>query len=234
MFVYIWKTPEGVPFYVGMGSTIARANPKGYKSRNRFCRAEVLRVGIDSIVVELHSTPDEATAKVKEQELIAFFGTVRSRTGTLTNISKGGERHETTEVTKLTLKALWATPAFREKVLAARVGQKRNLPKSSKESLRTSLASNAAMKPWSERNGKDADFDAKRIAGIKAAQPSRAAKMSDPVALAQRKARLTATLNSPEHKARRAAQNTPEYRAEASRRAKERWAKRKATTLAPT
>lgn len=85
------------------------------------------------------------------------------------------------------------------------------------------------MKGWGERNGKDADFDAKRIEGIRAAQPKRAEKMRDPVALAQRKARLSATLNSPEHKARRAAQNTPEYRAAASARKKNTGQRRKLT-----
>ena len=83
------------------------------------------------------------------------------------------------------------------------------------------------MQGWAERNGIDADFDAKRIAGIKAAQPKRAEKMRDPVALAQRKERLKATLNSPEYKAKRAIWDTPEYRKKLSENKKAYWAKQK-------
>jgi hypothetical protein len=95
--------------------------------------------------------------------------------------------------------------------------------------LRDNLANNEAMKSWGERNGKDPEFDAKRIAGIRAAQDRRREKMSDPVALAQRKERLRATLNSPEYKAKRAAFDTPEYRAKMSAARKAYWEKRKAS-----
>lgn len=231
MFVYLWKDPTGTPFYVGMGSHIARANPKSFRSRNRFCRAEVLRIGIDNIVVEIHSVPNEVDAKEKEQEFIEKFGTRAAKTGNLTNLSRGGEYHETTKETKKTLTEIWKDPEARAKYINPRIGLKRNLPESTKESLRSSLLANPEMKGWGERNGKDAEFDVKRIEGIRAAQPKRAEKMRDPVALAQRKARLTATLNSPEHKARRAAQNTPEYRAAMSARKKEYWAKKRLASV---
>jgi len=89
---------------------------------------------------------------------------------------------------------------------------------------------NPAMKSWGERNGKDSAFDIKRVAGIKAAQPERLAKMADPDALAQRKARLKATLNSEEYKAKRAQWDTPEYRKKLSDNKKAYWAGKKANT----
>ena len=125
------------------------------------------------------------------------------------------------------LKANWEDPAFKEKIIAARTGLKRDLPESTKENLRVNLKNNPAMQGWSKRNGIDAEFDAKRIAGIQAAQPKRAEKMRDPVALAQRKERLKATLNSPEYKAKRALWDTPEYRKKLSDNKKQYWANKK-------
>jgi hypothetical protein len=86
------------------------------------------------------------------------------------------------------------------------------------------------MKSWGERNGKDPEFDAKRIAGIRAAQGRRREKMSDPEALAKRKERLKATLNSEAYKAKRAQRDTPEYRAKLSAAKRAYWEKRKSNS----
>ena len=228
MYVYVWKTPNGIPFYVGMGKNVRRPNPKSLGHRNAACKQIVQELGADNVIIELHTVQDVTAAQLLEQSLIAKYGQVSNGTGTLTNRSKGGEFHETKLETKQKLKALWDAPEHREKTVTSRVGLTRNLPESTKEILRTNLANNPAMKGWSERNG-DPEFDAKRIAGIKAAQPKRAEKMRDPEALAQRKARLKATMNSPEYKAKRALQNTPEYRAKQSAAKKEYWAKRKSS-----
>jgi hypothetical protein len=125
------------------------------------------------------------------------------------------------------LKAIWQDEAYRTAQIASHTGRKRVLQESTKETLRKNLAANPAMKDWSERNGKDAEFDAKRIAGIRAAQPKRAEKMTDPVALAQRKARLSATLNSPEYKAKRALWDTPEHRQKLSSAKRAYWEQKK-------
>ena len=53
--------------------------------------------------------------------------------------------------------------------------------------------------------------------------------MRDPEALAQRKARLKATLNSEEYKAKRAKWDTPEYREKLAAAKREYWAKKKAS-----
>ena len=227
MYVYVWKSKEGIPFYVGMSQNIRRPSPKSVGRRNKACALMVQDIGADNVIIELHTVPDATTAKLLEQSLIAQYGRLVNGSGTLTNISVGGEFHEVGDTTKTLLKALWDDPAHRAKTVTARAGKKRSLAETTKAALRQNLANNPAMKGWSERNGVDAEFDAKRIAGIKAAQPQRAEKMRDPVALAQRKERLKATMNSPEYKAKRAAFDTPEYRAKLSAAKKEYWAKKR-------
>lgn len=227
MFVYVWKDPEGVPFYVGMGQNLRRPNPKNLGHRNKTCALKVQELGADNVVIELHTVADVTAARALEQSLIAKHGRLFDGSGTLTNRSAGGEFHSATDVTKARLKSLWADDAHREKVVDAKLGKTRALQESTKELLRQNLAANPAMKGWGERNGVDAEFDAKRIAGIQAAQPKRAEKMRDPAALAQRKERLKATLNSPEYKAKRAMWDTPEYRAKLSENKKAYWATKK-------
>jgi hypothetical protein len=229
MYVYVWKTPDGIPFYVGMGKNVCRPSPKTIGHRNAACKKIVQELGADSVIIELHTVQDVTAAKLLEQSLIAKYGHVSKGTGTLTNKSKGGEFHETKPETKQKLKALWGNLEHREKIVASRLGRTRNLPESTKEVLRKNLENNPAMKGWSAFNGKDPEFDAKRIAGIKAAQPKRAEKMRDPEALAQRKARLKATLNSLEYKVKRALWDTPEHRAKQSAAKKVYWAKRKSS-----
>jgi hypothetical protein len=125
------------------------------------------------------------------------------------------------------IKAKWEDPEFRAARIEERTGVAKNFSEADLARRAKAVKENPAMKSWSERNGVDAEFDAKRIAGIKAAQPQRAEKMRDPVALAQRKERLKATMNSPEYKAKRAAFDTPEYRAKLSAAKKAYWDKKR-------
>ena len=226
MYVYIWKDPSGTPFYVGMGSTLGRSNPKAKHHRNKACLQKLAEIGADAVIVEIHTAANEDAAKSMEQMFIAKFKRLRDG-GTLTNISAGGEFHKTSDETKQKIIDLWKTEKYRSETIDPRIGKKRDLPKSTKEILRTNLANNKHMKSWGERNGKDPEFDAKRIAGIRAAQDKRRDKMSDPVALAQRKERLKATMASPEYAAKRAAFDTPEYRAKLAAAKKAYWDKRK-------
>lgn len=228
MFVYIWKDATGTPFYVGLGSTLGRANPKSKQHRNKGCLQKLKELGADAVIVEIRTVANEQAAKALERELISKYGRIRDG-GTLTNISGGGEFHLVAQHTREKLVALWQDKQHREKVISSRVGKPRILQESTKQVLRENLAANPDMKSWGERNGKDLDFDAKRIAGIRAAQGKRREKMSDPAALAQRKERLKATMNSPEFKAKRAQFDTPEYRAKLSAAKREYWAKRKAS-----
>ena len=227
MYVYVWKSKAGVPFYGGMSQNMRRPNPKSVGHRNKACALMVQAIGVDNVIIELHTVPDVTAAKLLEQSLIAQYGRLANGSGTLTNISAGGEFHKVEDTTKTLLKELWTDPVHRAKTITARLGEKRSLPETTKPALRQNLVKNPAMKGWAERNGIDPDFDAKRIAGIKAAQPQRAEKMRDPVALARRKERLKATMNSPEYKAKRAAFDTPEYRAKLSAAKKAYWDKKR-------
>jgi hypothetical protein len=125
------------------------------------------------------------------------------------------------------LKAIWQDPEYRSARVAERTGAVKNLSPELRKKMAEQVKRNPDMKPWGARNGKDPQFDAKRIAGIAASQPKRLAKMSDPDALAQRKARLKATMNSEEYKAKRAQWDTPEYREKLAAAKREYWAKRK-------
>lgn len=228
MYVYTWKKPDGTPFYVGMGNTSRRMNPKHRGHRNKACLATLDEIGADRVIVEVRYVENEDAAKTLEKELIALYGRLIDGTGTLTNIVNGGAFHASTQETSLKLRALWKDPDNRQAFIKARIGVKRKLAESTKQALRERVATNPAMKSWGERNGKDPEFDAKRIAGIRKAQDRRLAKMADPVALAQRKERLRATLNSESFKEKRKQWDTPEYRAKLSAAKAAYWAARRA------
>lgn len=277
MYVYIWKTPESVPFYVGFTKSRHRTNPRNAGGRNWLCRQKLAEVGADRVIIELRPVVSVEEGTTLECRLIEEIGRIQTGTGPLTNLTSGGDgphsptpehreilrqamlnpnhparspearakiskRMKSPDVQALFLgdanpakrpevrekiKAKWADPTFREQQSIARTGVPKNF--SEEELLRRAEAvrKNPEMKSWSERNGKDPDFDAKRIAGIRAAQDRRREKMSDPAALAQRKERLKATMNSEEYKAKRAQWDTPEYRAKLSATKKAYWERRK-------
>lgn len=127
------------------------------------------------------------------------------------------------------LKALWQDPEYRAARVAERTGATKNISPELRAKMSERTKNNPAMKSWGERNGKDPEFEAKRIAALAASQPRRLAKMADPKALAQRKARLKETMNSPEFKAKRAQWDTPEYRKKLSDSKKAYWASKKST-----
>lgn len=282
MFVYIWKSPDGTPFYVGCTNSARRANPQNSPKRNWLCTNKLNEVGREHVVVELRFVESIADAQILEQKLIEEYGRIQTGTGPLTNLMPGGEgvkpmseenrqkrreaflspdspirtpqaiakrnaaikrRMNSADIkeamqgdgnpskkpeVRAKLRAVWEDPEYRAQQLLKRVGVPHNISEDTREVLRNNLKNNPAMLGWGERNGKDPEFDAKRIEGIRAAQPKRREKMSDPEALAQRKARLKATLNSEEYKAKRALRDTPEYRAKLSAAKREYWAKKKA------
>jgi hypothetical protein len=131
--------------------------------------------------------------------------------------------------TRAKLKAKWADSEYRAAQTAARTGKPKNFSDEDRARRSVDLKANSHMKSWSERNGKDLEFEAKRLAGLQASLPRRLEKMSEPIALAQRKARLKETMNSEAYKAKRAQWDTPEYRAKLSASKREYWAKRKAS-----
>jgi hypothetical protein len=132
------------------------------------------------------------------------------------------------------LKAVWQDPEYRAERIAERTGSHPNFSQEVRVEMSKRLRSNPGMKGWGERNGKDPEFDAKRIAGIKAAQPKRLATMADPEAKARRVAALKATMNSAEFKANRTKWDTPEYRKKLSDNKKAYWAAKRMEKLIGT
>jgi hypothetical protein len=132
------------------------------------------------------------------------------------------------------IKAKWEDPEFRAARISERIGVAKNFSDETRLAHAERLKANPAMRGWGERNGLDDEFNTKRIAGIQAAQPKRAEKMRDPVALAQRKERLKATLNSPEYKAKRALWDTPELKQRQSDIRKAYWSAKKSVITLPS
>lgn len=279
MYIYIWKTPEGIPFYVGFTKNKRRTNPLNAGGRNWLCKQKLADIGATRVIIELRPVVSIEAGIELERQLIEEIGRIQTGTGPLTNLREGGEgTHVPTlehreklrqamlnpnhpvrspearakqkarmldpDVKALftgdanpakkpevreKIKAKWADPEYRAMMAARKIGKSIH-SEEEKQRLRERIAKIPEMKSWAERNGKDPEFDAKRIAGIRAAQDRRREKMSDPAALAQRKERLKATMNSPEFKAKRAEWDTPEYRLKLSIARKEYWAKRKTNT----
>ena len=277
MYVYIWKTPAGVPFYVGLTKSKRRCNPLNEGGRNWLCRQKLSEIDAAKVIVELRPVASVEEGAALERKLIAEIGRIQTGTGPLTNLREGGEgtqsptpehreklrqamlnpnhpsRSEAAKAKKqmrinspdvrekflgdansskrpevrAKLKAMWEDPAYKNARIAEMTGKPKNFSEEDLARRSAAVKANPLMKSWGERNGKDPEFDAKRIEGIKAAQPARAAKMADPAALAQRKERLKATMNSPEFKAKRALFDTPEYRKKLSDAKKKYWANKK-------
>lgn len=277
MYIYIWKTPEGVPFYVGFTKNKRRTNPLNAGGRNWLCKQKLAEVNAKRVIIELRPIMSVEEGIELERRLIEEIGRIQTGTGPLTNLREGGEgthvpTPEHREKLRLAMlnpnhpvrspearakqkarmldpdvkalftgdanpakrpevrekiKAKWSDPEYRAMMSAKRVGKQVH-SEEERQRRRERIVDIPGMKSWSERNGKDPEFDAKRIAGIRAAQDRRRDKMSDPAALAQRKERLKTTMNSPEFQAKRSEWDTPEYRAKLSAAKREYWAKRNA------
>lgn len=90
MYVYIWKTPEGQPFYVGLTKTLHRANPRNAGGRNWLCRQKLAEIGAEHVVVEFHTVPSIIEGRDLERKLITQYGRIQLGTGPLTNLQEGG------------------------------------------------------------------------------------------------------------------------------------------------
>ncbi len=94
MFVYVWKTTDGVPFYVGMTKARSRTFPRPQGGRNWLCKQKLEELGLDNVVLEVHTTADLAAAKKLESDLITQYGRLQTGTGPLTNLRTGGSGGE--------------------------------------------------------------------------------------------------------------------------------------------
>lgn len=90
-YVYTWKKPDGTPFYVGMGKTSKRWNPKTAFNRNPHCRRTVYLIGAENVLVDKIENLSKWEAAKLEMELIARYGRADLGLGPLTNLTDGGE-----------------------------------------------------------------------------------------------------------------------------------------------
>ena len=91
MFVYIWKTVESTPFYVGCTKFAGRTNPRNSGNRNWLCVQKINEVGYANIVVEIRHVDSLEEGRSLETQLIEEYGRISLGTGTLTNLRVGGE-----------------------------------------------------------------------------------------------------------------------------------------------
>lgn len=125
MYVYIWKTPEGQPFYVGLTKNIHRTNPRNAGGRNWLCRQKLAEVGVDQVIVEFHIVPSIIEGQELERKLITEYGRIQLGTGPLTNLQEGGNgTHGMSEAGKEALRQRMLDPTHPIRSTEARAKQR--------------------------------------------------------------------------------------------------------------
>ena len=91
-YVYIWFSPDWIPFYVGMGKTPTRWNPLRIKKkdRNPLAFAMVFKFGAKNVRVHRFTKLTWDDAQAMECSLISHFKR-QSNGGPLVNFTDGGE-----------------------------------------------------------------------------------------------------------------------------------------------
>ena len=90
-YVYIWKKPGNIPFYIGIGRTEKRWNPLYAKTRNPHCNRTVSQIGSTNVIVETINNLSKNTACRLEKTLIWYYGRNDLGNGPLTNMTDGGD-----------------------------------------------------------------------------------------------------------------------------------------------
>jgi hypothetical protein len=101
-YVYIYKYPDGTPYYVGKGSKKRYArhllDAKANRNQKSWC-VRVTKKIIDSdqepIIEKVFENLSNENALKIEKELIKRYGRRDNKTGILTNLSDGGESYPT-------------------------------------------------------------------------------------------------------------------------------------------
>lgn len=94
-FVYVYKTPDGVPFYVGKGSGKRHLDHIKEARNNNITQKQIyinniLNDGKYPIIEKIIENIDEELAFFVEEEYIAKYGRLDLGTGVLTNRTTGG------------------------------------------------------------------------------------------------------------------------------------------------
>lgn len=240
MYVYIWKTPNGQPFYVGLTKTLHRANPRNAGGRNWLCRQKLAEVGAEHVVVEFHTVPSIIEGQALERKLITEYGRIQLGTGPLTNLQEGGNgAHGMSEAGKEKLRARLKNPNDPVYSPEARAKQRARM-RDPDVRAKFSGTNNPAKKPEVREKLKakwqDPEFRAKMVAAqtgkarhSEAEKQLRRDRLLDPTNPMRK---FHEVLNSdPIIAAKRAATlRLPEQRKRQSEAMKAYWAKRKASS----
>lgn len=239
MFVYVWKRPDGTPFYVGMTKSFGRTNPLNSGGRGWLCKQTLETVGRSNVIVELHTVPDKESAVGLERKFILQYGRIQLGTGTLTNLRPGGDgAYVMSEAGRISVsERMKANNPVHLPEVRAKIKARMDSPDIKERFIGDN---NPAKRPEVRAKIKakwdDPEFRAARIA-----EKIGKAKHSDEHKATLRDKLLDPTnpmreyhkvLNSdPAIKAKRnAALQSPEVRAKISARLKEVWAKRRVNT----
>lgn len=187
-YVYLDSKPCGTTFYVGKGN----ANRVSSKERNKWHAAICKKHPNWTRVVVFEGTEEECHAE--EIRLISLHGRRDQKLGTLVNLTNGGEgatgvvRDEIT-LAKMSVaqkiaqakpelkaafsarvKAMWADPELRAKIVAARSTPEAKLVMSvSNKAAQSTPEAKAAQSERMKTKWSDPVFKAKRSAAVKAA-----------------------------------------------------------------
>lgn len=128
MYVYIWKTPEGTPFYVGFTKNERRSNPRNNGNRSWLCKQKLIEIGVDRVIIELRPVPSVEEGVALECRLIAEIGRVQTGTGPLTNLTSGGDgAHARTPEHREKLRQAMLNPNHPARSEAARAQQRKRM-----------------------------------------------------------------------------------------------------------
>jgi hypothetical protein len=250
-YVYIWKRPGNIPFYVGIGKTAQRWNPLYARTRNPHCHRIVLLEGVANIQIELIEGLTKGNASRLEQTLIWYYGRYDLGVGPLTNLTDGGEGVQ--NITPTAKKRMSTAAKAHTQARSENIRGDKNPMRNPKIYARAV----ARMRDPSTTKKYSGDNNPAKRPEIRAKLK---AKWQDPeYQKSQRKARTGIKRHTEEHKAklrarlldptnpmreyhkvlnsdeiikakREAALKSPDVRAKISARLKEVWAKRKANT----
>lgn len=84
-YSYLWLSADGTPYYAGKGT-----GPRAFKHHPRKCGCSILRPLMDANIL-VFPMNSEAEAFDSERALIELFGRIDDGTGSLMNVSDGGE-----------------------------------------------------------------------------------------------------------------------------------------------
>jgi hypothetical protein len=201
-YVYVYRDPRpsknNQPVYVGKGTGDRDLSHWSKGSHNKPFQdfiSHLKQRGFVSPCQRVLETESEAEAFAKEVELIALYGRRNTNTGTLFNLTDGGEgvagmvkTSEQKAVDGKFSKEHWQDPEYREKVVAA---QKAVQGTPEARAMKSENSAEAWAKP---------DVREKRQTGIKRARSSAASK-------AKTSAQAKAQWSDPEYAAKQTANN---------------------------